>query len=1125
MLSRRFDSTVGLPRIFRGGAWAALAVVVAIALSVSAVIAQQPTEPGPLTAEERQELFVNVQSQMARAQRLRAEGKLPEAIEAARQALELEHRLFPKPHPALADTLVWLAKAHESRGEWAEAKEYCRQVVEVTAQLPEADRWRAADARCLLKLIDRIERLDPSERAQLEEADQWIGRARQLSGQGKAEEAIRLVGRAVDVQRRLLGENTPRCAAGLDALAAVCQSAYDYAQAERAYRQAMEIREATLGPTHPEYLTSLNNLGLLYHSIRDHVRAEPLLRRALEVSRRIHGPKHPDSIWCLNNLAEIYQTKGDYAEAEPLLREALEACKEVRDRWPADYASALNNLAGLYASMGDYTRAEPLLREALEIRKAVFGPESPAYAASLNNLAGLCLEQGDFAQAESRLREALDIRRKVLDPRHPDCATTLDNLAAACQSLDKPAEAEKLYREAMEIRKQVLGTRHPDYALSLNNLAALYRSMGDYERAEPLYQEALETREEALGTEHADYAVSLNNLAVLYRSMGDYARSEPLYRKALDIQRRLLQETFAVLSERQQLDMTRSLRRTLDGYLSVTSVTSKTDGDDERSYGYVLAWKGMVFVRQRQTRLAGARPELAPLVDELQSTASGLAALVFSQPDPSQQEVWRKRVAELSEKKERIEAELARRGAPFSTSQEELTAERLRTTIPPDTALVDFLEYAYSLPAAGASEDQGAPKPSPTPHLAAFLVRPDRPVARVDLGPVEPIRQAIDAWRSTYGQAGKGADAAMELRRRVWAPLEEHLGDVATVLVSPDGDLARFPLAALPGKAPGTYLLEERALAVVPVPQWLPEILAEPATATADGSQRDPAEPSLLLLGDIDYDAPSRPSQEDAPPGLAATRNAAMHFDRLDSSRGEILAVRDSFELAYADGEVRLLRQHQATEAAFRREVPRHRFLHVATHGFFAPPEWSSLLEPADDNGRARTPRAAAPWQGSGLAALHPGLLSGLALAGANTPVQPGADDGILTADEVASLNLGGVDLAVLSACETGLGPVAGGEGVLGLQRAFQVSGARSVVATLWKVSDEATRQLMERFYENLWDRKMPKLEALRQAQLAMLREGPNRGMALVKKEGEPEKPRRVPPYYWAAFVLSGDWR
>jgi CHAT domain-containing protein len=152
----------------------------------------------------------------------------------------------------------------------------------------------------------------------------------------------------------------------------------------------------------------------------------------------------------------------------------------------------------------------------------------------------------------------------------------------------------------------------------------------------------------------------------------------------------------------------------------------------------------------------------------------------------------------------------------------------------------------------------------------------------------------------------------------------------------------------------------------------------------------------------------------------------------------------------------------------------------------------------------------------------HPGLLSGVVLTGANRPVEPGQDDGVLTALEVAELDLGRAELVVLSACETGLGETAGGEGVLGLQRAFQVAGARSVVASLWKVDDEATRKLMERFYEEMWQKGRPRLEALRQAQLTVLREGYARGMV---RRDKADKADRVPPFYWAAFVLSGDWR
>jgi CHAT domain-containing protein len=158
-------------------------------------------------------------------------------------------------------------------------------------------------------------------------------------------------------------------------------------------------------------------------------------------------------------------------------------------------------------------------------------------------------------------------------------------------------------------------------------------------------------------------------------------------------------------------------------------------------------------------------------------------------------------------------------------------------------------------------------------------------------------------------------------------------------------------------------------------------------------------------------------------------------------------------------------------------------------------------------------------------------LLSGIVLAGANRPAQPDQDDGILTALEVTELDLGGVELAVLSACESGLGQEAGGEGLLGLQRAFQVAGAKSVMASLWKVDDEWTRLLMERFYEHLWQKKMSKLEALRQAQLWMLREGSQRGPGAQRPVDpkklnavQPDQARR-PPLFWASFVLSGDWR
>jgi CHAT domain-containing protein len=171
--------------------------------------------------------------------------------------------------------------------------------------------------------------------------------------------------------------------------------------------------------------------------------------------------------------------------------------------------------------------------------------------------------------------------------------------------------------------------------------------------------------------------------------------------------------------------------------------------------------------------------------------------------------------------------------------------------------------------------------------------------------------------------------------------------------------------------------------------------------------------------------------------------------------------------------------------------------------------------------------------------------LSGLVLAGANRdPARA-----VLTAEEVAGLDLRGAELVILSACDTGLGKVTAGEGVLGLQRGFHEAGARTLAASLWSVSDAATSVLMEDFYTNLWEKRLTRLEALRQAQLAVLRDparvearaeqlrrelvkrdpgaalrgGSNKPVPLPEGGRIDEKARRSHPAYWAAFVLSGD--
>ena len=280
---------------------------------------------------------------------------------------------------------------------------------------------------------------------------------------------------------------------------------------------------------------------------------------------------------------------------------------------------------------------------------------------------------------------------------------------------------------------------------------------------------------------------------------------------------------------------------------------------------------------------------------------------------------------------------------------------------------------------------------------------------------------------------------------------------------------------------------------------------------------------SLLLVGNVDYggDPGVLLANAEQRGGERAIRNGKGVWPPLPGTRAEIAAIRDSFEQYFPDGRLTQLRDKNATEQAVRARTSENRFLHFATHGFFADPSVKSIAASGDAD-RSDSERFLDEMQ-SPIVGNHPGLLSGIVLTGANQPAADDKDDGILTALEVGELDLDGVELATLSACETGLGKTAGGEGLLGLQRAFQLAGAKTTVATVWKVRDDAARSLMIDMYENLWGKNMSKIEALRQAQLSMLKDGIKRGLESADQPADAQK--RLPPYYWAAFVLSGDWR
>jgi CHAT domain-containing protein len=681
----------------------------------------------------------------------------------------------------------------------------------------------------------------------------------------------------------------------------------------------------------------------------------------------------------------------------------------------------------------------------------------------------------------------------------------------------------------------VEGDNHPRTAKALDNLGQWWQEQGTYAAAQSYFEGALAVRRQVLGERHPETALSFHHLGMALMAKGDLAGARSRLEQAGAIQRNLAQDVLGTLSEAEALAFGETTQYSRDPLLSVLRHLPATTPET----AYTLAWDTRALASRamatRRHRTA-EYPEARDLWEQLRATRADLAKLAFGPPPPSAKAKARQeQEARLTLRKEQLERELARASTRFRREQQ-VQGTRfadLALQLPPAAAVLDVIQMTLWEPPA-----EGKGQFHRTRHYEAFVLRktatsPGYRVAWVHLGPAEPIDQAARAWRQDLLRSGGIVEGApvpataegpeRRLRRLVWEPVETHLAGCTTVVVIPDAALTGLPWAALPGQKPDSYLLEDYALGTASHGQQLYDLL----------SQEPPRGDKLLLVGGVRYDpAPGR----DRPPAVGETPNRWPYL------KGTLAEVERIEALWQGGDRVVLLQGEAARESTLREQLPRARYVHLATHGFFADPQVPSAFRHDVTRERLVVEGFELTGARSTVSGRNPLLLSGVVLAGANGPSRRDAlgstvgDDGILTGEEVAELDLRATELVVLSACETGRGEVAGGEGVFGLQRAFGLAGARAVVASLWKVEDRATQVLMGEFYRNLWENQLGKLEALRRAQLTMLAHydrghgtlrgaGGRRSVGAAELAKARQEKKAAPPFYWAGFVLAGDWR
>ncbi|NNF57210.1 MAG: tetratricopeptide repeat protein [Rhodothermaceae bacterium] len=1011
----------------------------------------------------------------------RTVGRYAEAADLAERALAVREQVLGPDHPDTAKSLTNLAALHATRGRYAEAEALYTRTLAIYEAALGPDHPDVAGA--LSNLADLYMR------------------------QGRYAEAEALYARALAIYEATLGSDHPDTARGLNNLAGLYATQARYAEALPLAERALAIWEQALGPEHPEVGRGLNNLAALYARQGRYAEAEPLYTRARGIVEAAKGAEHVEAALALGNLAAFYEGQGRYAEAEPLVEQALTIYEAALGADHPDVATGLNNLAEFYSTQGRYAEAEPLYTRALAIYETALGPDHPDVALALGNLASLDAQQGRFDEARVREERALALRERTMGADHPDVTTSLNNLAVYVAHEGRYAEAEALHRRALAINEAALGASHPDVALSLNNLADLHYTQGRYAEALPLAERALAIRETTLGPTHPHLALTLSSLAGLHLALARFDDASTSFRRAAQIESGFIQEVLPYATEREKEAFLRT--RTPVGYQTTAALLAGAPASAQRdAFDLLLQRKALrldAAAQQRGAVLTGGDATAARLYEDFQALAREIASLTFAGPRNGDPTAYRAHLDALDVRREQIEDSLARRSGVFVRARQVADAGAIAAALPSESHLVEFVRYdVFDFLAT-----EGAPWWKPA-RYAAFVLAPSSAaspdVRLVDLGAATSIDSLVQRFREQMARfdplrMGRAQQRRSEARltaltqalyQRLFQPLA--LPEEGTLFVSPDGLLHTLPFAILTDEASRplagryrlSYLTSGRDLLR----------FANAAAADADND-------SLYVFAGVDYAAVPDgivPPDGSFDPSLIAARSRDLRegsFATLPGTDEEAAAL----QVLYP-GQTRLFLGAEATEANLL-ALHRPGRLHIATHGFFLSTQEEVVrLTGFDDLGNeALVPGGLGRFE-------NPLLRSGLALTGANRLGDDnavGVQDGIATAYELSGLDLRGTDLVVLSACETGLGEIQNGEGVLGLRRAFELAGAETVVMSLWKVPDVATKELMIAFYRAL-EAGTGKAEALHEAAQAVRAD-----------------PRWAHPYWWGAFILAGD--
>lgn len=843
-----------------------------------------------------------------------------------------------------------------------------------------------------------------------------------------------------------------------------------YSKAEKYMLEGLAI----VPHDHPEYAKLLNNMGLLYYYMGRYNKAKEYFVLSYEEKKQSLSENHPLLGSSLSNIGIVSLNDGDYELAERSLLKALDMQKESLGEKHRDYANSLTNIGILYSEMGDYDKAIHYSKAGQELLGEILGLQHLDYAGSLSGTGNIYLITEDYSNALADLSKALEIQQHH-SRNHPESLGVMTLLGSTYIMCNDFKSAKTMLEDALSLAERTDNRGSRYYAEALYLLGVLYDKVGDYEQSEAYYQQALLTYENAYSTEHNRYVTTINSLGELYQKTSNYDKAQNCFLQASESGKKQFVASMNYMSERQRSLFWDTIRDRHESTYPKFVYEYYQTSPEIASFAYnnELFVKGLLLQSASTVHnsiVNSGDDEMIQKWENLKIKNSQILSL----KDNAQSVDY---LLELQKEAEELEKELTVSSAAFRDNMNMLniTWEDVRASLATNQVAVEFFV---------------APITQQKKVYCALLLRSDSsyPIL-IPLCEAEDFNAIIEVNPSDIYDYSK---CGQHIANMIWRPLMKYIDKGETISFAPAGYLHQLAIESLP--------YDEHSL-------MQEHYNIERISSTRELAISRPAQNicSAVLYGGLQYDMDGEEllaeSEEYLDSAFTArsvkglSQREAVQY--LPGSKNEVCSVNDL--LVHNNINTKLFVGTKGTEESFKSlDGEDCNIVHIATHGFF----WSDNIEQSANRDLYRMLNAdkralpVDPLDSCGL------LLSGanISLLGDSEELPDGVQDGILTAKEISLLNLSQVQIAILSACETGKGEIRG-EGVFGLQRALKQAGVRTIIMSLWAVDDNATQLLMENFYSYWIEDKLDKREAFYKAQIAVRNQFND-------------------PKYWASFVL-----